>query len=149
MSNQDINAREYIGAGASSSVVVNCETIKGPGFVISILAAEALAGTLGMPEGRGKALAEIEAHSWAAQGFVPGQPDKVVASAIRRHVPQMAEIKAQVYAGYEQGLDAAVADANRRMAASFGRPDFKEGVTSFVEKRAPAFPGLPPLGSGR
>jgi enoyl-CoA hydratase/carnithine racemase len=61
----------------------------------------------------------------------------------------MAEIKAQVYAGYEQGLDAAVADANRRMAASFGRPDFKEGVTSFVEKRAPAFPGLPPLGSGR
>jgi enoyl-CoA hydratase/carnithine racemase len=56
----------------------------------------------------------------------------------------MAEIKEQIYAAYEQGLDAAVAEANRRMAASFGRPDFKEGVSSFMEKRPPAFPGLPP-----
>jgi len=56
----------------------------------------------------------------------------------------MAEIKEQVYAAYEQRLDDAVAEANRRMAASFGRPDFKEGVSSFMEKRPPAFPGLPP-----
>lgn len=94
------NAREFIGANASetSRVVVNCETIKGPGFVISIRAAEALAGTLGMPEGRGKALAEIEAYSWEAQGFAPDRPDKFVAAAIRKHVSQIAQVKAQVAA---------------------------------------------------
>jgi len=56
----------------------------------------------------------------------------------------MAEMKAQVYAAYESELGSAVADANRRMLASFARPDFKEGVTSFLEKRPPAFPPLPP-----
>ena len=56
----------------------------------------------------------------------------------------MAEMKHQVYAAYSEDLDAAVADANRRMAASFKRPDFKEGVRSFIEKRPPAFPPLPP-----
>lgn len=55
----------------------------------------------------------------------------------------LAEIKEQVYAGWEQGLEEAVADANRRMAASLRRPDFKEGVASFVERRSPAFAALP------
>ncbi|HVP31270.1 MAG TPA: enoyl-CoA hydratase [Myxococcota bacterium] len=56
----------------------------------------------------------------------------------------MAEMKRQVYAAYESGLAESVALANRLMLESFGRPDFKEGVTSFVERRAPAFPPLPP-----
>jgi enoyl-CoA hydratase/carnithine racemase len=56
----------------------------------------------------------------------------------------MAEMKEQVYGAYEQSLDEAVAEANRRMAASFTRPDFKEGVRSFLEKREPAFLPLPP-----
>jgi enoyl-CoA hydratase/carnithine racemase len=55
----------------------------------------------------------------------------------------MAEMKQQVYAAYTEELPASVADANRRMAESFGRPDFKEGVRSFLEKRPPAFPPLP------
>ena len=58
----------------------------------------------------------------------------------------MAEVKQQVYAAWGEALDASVADANRRMAASFVRPDFKEGVRSFVEKRPPAFPPLPAKG---
>ena len=28
------------------------------------------------------------------------------------------------------------------MLTSFGRPDFKEGVSSFVEKRPPQFPRI-------
>jgi len=56
----------------------------------------------------------------------------------------MAEMKEQVYGAYEQSLDEAVAEANQRMAASFMRPDFKEGVRSFLEKREPAFLPLPP-----
>jgi len=61
----------------------------------------------------------------------------------------MAEMKRQVYAAYESDLAEAVSLANRLMAESFGRPDFKEGVMSFVERRAPSFPPLPPRGAGR
>jgi enoyl-CoA hydratase/carnithine racemase len=51
-------------------------------------------------------------------------------------------MKAQVYADLERSLPDAVADANRLMLESFGRPDFVEGVTSFVERREPRFPPL-------
>jgi len=56
----------------------------------------------------------------------------------------LAEIKRQVFAAYESDLRTAVTTANRLMVESFGRPDFKEGVTSFLQKRKPAFPPLPP-----
>jgi enoyl-CoA hydratase/carnithine racemase len=56
----------------------------------------------------------------------------------------IAEMKRQVYAAYETDLASAVSTANRLMVESFARPDFKEGVTSFLEKRPPAFPPLPP-----
>jgi enoyl-CoA hydratase/carnithine racemase len=55
----------------------------------------------------------------------------------------MAVMKAQVYADLHRALDAALEDADRLMAESFGREDFAEGVKSFVERRAPAFPPLP------
>lgn len=56
----------------------------------------------------------------------------------------MAAMKAQVYGDLERGLDASVADANRLMGESFGRPDFAEGVQSFVERRPPRFEPLEP-----
>jgi enoyl-CoA hydratase/carnithine racemase len=49
----------------------------------------------------------------------------------------MAAMKKQVYADLERGLSAA---ANELMLESFQRPDFVEGVQSFVEKREPNFP---------
>lgn len=58
----------------------------------------------------------------------------------------MADMKRQVWAAYESDLGTALGEANRLMAASFGRPDFREGVASFVERRPPAFPPLPPRG---
>jgi len=54
----------------------------------------------------------------------------------------MATIKRQVYADCARGLDVALADANELMLASFSRPDFAEGVGSFVERRAPRFEPL-------
>lgn len=54
----------------------------------------------------------------------------------------MATMKAQVYRDLERGLDESVEDANRLMDESFGRPDFGEGVQSFVDRRPPRFAPL-------
>ena len=51
----------------------------------------------------------------------------------------MAVIKHQVWSHAEQSLEAALAETNDLMARSLRRADFKEGVASFVEKRAPQF----------
>ncbi|HEY2718530.1 MAG TPA: enoyl-CoA hydratase [Solirubrobacteraceae bacterium] len=54
----------------------------------------------------------------------------------------MATMKRQVYAALDEGLPDAEAEADRLMLASFSAPDFVEGVSSFVERRAPRFPPL-------
>ena len=54
----------------------------------------------------------------------------------------MAVMKRQVYEQLHAGLGPAERDAQRLMVESFGRPDFKEGVRSFVEKRPPQFPRI-------
>jgi enoyl-CoA hydratase/carnithine racemase len=52
----------------------------------------------------------------------------------------LAVMKRQVYEHFHVGLGAAERDAQRLMVESFGRPDFREGVQSFLEKRPPRFP---------
>jgi enoyl-CoA hydratase/carnithine racemase len=54
----------------------------------------------------------------------------------------MATIKAQVRADLERGFGDAVASADELMIRSFHRPDVREGVNSYLERRAPAFPPL-------
>jgi enoyl-CoA hydratase/carnithine racemase len=49
-------------------------------------------------------------------------------------------MKQQVYRALSQPLDVAMNEANARMAESFKRKDFAEGVGSFLENRKPAFP---------
>ena len=48
-------------------------------------------------------------------------------------------MKRQVYLHLMKPLHEAMEDTNRLMAESLTRNDFREGVASFVEKRAPAF----------
>jgi enoyl-CoA hydratase/carnithine racemase len=55
-------------------------------------------------------------------------------------------MKRQVYEQLHAGLGRAERDSQRLMVESFGRPDFAEGVSSFLEKRAPAFGRLPGQG---
>ena len=49
-------------------------------------------------------------------------------------------MKRQVYLHLMKPLHEAMEDTNRLMAESLTRDDFREGVASFVGKRAPAFP---------
>jgi enoyl-CoA hydratase/carnithine racemase len=51
----------------------------------------------------------------------------------------LAVIKRQVYQQLHAGLGPAEIEARELMVESFGRPDFGEGVASFLEKRPPSF----------
>jgi len=51
----------------------------------------------------------------------------------------MKVIKHQVWTQLDLGMDEALAESNGLMAESLRRPDFKEGVQSFVDKRDPDF----------
>lgn len=57
----------------------------------------------------------------------------------------VAAIKGQVHRHITMEFEAACADSDRLMAQSLKGPDFKEGVSSYVEKRPPEFA---PLGKG-
>jgi enoyl-CoA hydratase/carnithine racemase len=54
----------------------------------------------------------------------------------------MATMKRQVYADLERPLQEGLARADELMFASFTKPDFVEGVQSFLDKRAPQFEPL-------
>ena len=54
----------------------------------------------------------------------------------------MAVMKRQVYEQLTTRLGPAEKDARRLMAESFSRPDFKQGVDSFVKKQPPMFPRI-------
>ena len=51
-------------------------------------------------------------------------------------------MKQQIYADQTRGIAEATDDAIQLMRASLKRPDFKEGVASFMEKRPPKFAPL-------
>ena len=51
----------------------------------------------------------------------------------------LAIMKRQIYEDMTENLGRANDEAVRLMVESFDRPDFKEGVNSFIEKRAPKF----------
>jgi enoyl-CoA hydratase/carnithine racemase len=55
----------------------------------------------------------------------------------------MALMKGQVHRALDSDFETAYADAERLMLESFGRDDVREGVASYLERRAPAFPPLP------
>jgi enoyl-CoA hydratase/carnithine racemase len=75
-------------------------------------------------------------------------PHEELLSFVRAYVEHLATtcspaslsvMKRQVYQQLTESLGVAEKEAVRLMVESFDRPDFKEGVTSFMEKRAPKF----------
>ena len=92
----------------------------------------------------------VDAHEAERLGLV----DRVVAgdellATARGYIEDLAAhaspasimiMKRQVYLHLMRPLHEAMEETNRLMAESFTRNDFREGVASFVEKRAPTFP---------
>lgn len=79
-------------------------------------------------------------------------PSAEVVPAARRWIEEVAErcspaslaiMKRQVWADFHRSYAEGAAEAYRLMLDSFGRPDFREGVQSFLQKRPPAFDRLP------
>lgn len=68
--------------------------------------------------------------------------DYIVGLAERCSPASIATMKRQVHTQMNQGLGAADAEAYRLMLESFTRPDFTEGVQSFLQKRPPSFARL-------
>ena len=66
--------------------------------------------------------------------------NEYIATLAQRCSPaSIAIMKRQVYGELHVGLGAAERHAGQLMGESFARPDFREGVTSFLEKRNPEF----------
>ena len=75
-------------------------------------------------------------------------PQEELLLAAQAYIQELAEtaapiplkiMKQQVYRHLNMSLGEAMNETNRLMAESLTRPDFKEGVTSFIEKRPPQF----------
>jgi enoyl-CoA hydratase/carnithine racemase len=79
----------------------------------------------------------------AAEELMSFSRDYVETLARTSSPTSMAIMKRQVYEQLHRGLGEAEYDSQRLIIESFGRGDFKEGVSSFVEKRPPDFPRLP------
>jgi enoyl-CoA hydratase/carnithine racemase len=56
----------------------------------------------------------------------------------------MSVMKRQVYGDYDKDVSTASMDALKLMGQSFTRPDFKEGVVSYLQKRQAQFPTVDP-----
>ena len=91
-------------------------------------------------------LAEEAAELGVVNRVVPAEDLMHVTMEYARDLAQnvsptsMAVMKRQVYTHPSMPIDEALDDSNQLMRESLRRPDFKEGVASFVEKRAPDFP---------
>ena len=76
-------------------------------------------------------------------GVLAAAQEYVVDLAEKCSPSSLAIMKRQVYQQLHAGLGPAEREAQQLMVESFSRPDFQEGVRSFLDKRPPKFQRLP------
>ena len=91
----------------------------------------------------------VEAPEALAMGLVDAvYPVDLFAGEMARNAAHLASnispkalsvMRRQIYAGLSQTFAESSATANEEMVASLGREDFREGLSAFLEKRAPNF----------
>jgi enoyl-CoA hydratase/carnithine racemase len=95
---------------------------------------------------------KVKGDECAQLGLVNRAMDGDVAEAAREYIRDLAAhcspsslavMKRQVYQQLHAGLGPAEREAQALMVESFSRPDFAEGVRSFLDKRPPKFQRLP------
>ena len=74
--------------------------------------------------------------------LLPFCREYLVDLATRCSPASIAVMKRQVYSHLHRGLGDAERESQRLMVESFARPDFAEGVRSFIDKRPPQFPRI-------
>ena len=91
---------------------------------------------------KGEEAARIGLVNWAlpAEDVLTAAQNYVRDLAMTSSPTSMAIMKRQVYSELHAGLGQAERNAIELMQESFGRPDFAEGVRSFLERRPPDFP---------
>jgi hypothetical protein len=70
----------------ATGVRVNGVAIYGPDFTLDYKAIDLAAGTIGMPKDRARALAEVCARDWAANGKKPEHPMGLIRAALRNEL---------------------------------------------------------------
>ncbi|HEY8467003.1 MAG TPA: enoyl-CoA hydratase-related protein [Solirubrobacterales bacterium] len=97
----------------------------------------------------GRVILADEAHRLGLVNYVV--PKEEVLDAALRYAHELAQysaprsiaiMKQQVYAGLNAELEPAVREAEELMKESLVRPEFAEGVQSYLEDRPPRFPAL-------
>jgi enoyl-CoA hydratase/carnithine racemase len=97
----------------------------------------------------GRVVLGSEAHGFGLVDFLE-EPENLVDAAVAYAADlaqncspaSMAIIKGQVHRALDSTLDEALHEAAEQMRESFSRPDVKEGVASYLERRPPEFPPL-------
>lgn len=78
-----ITKKKSAPSSSADSLVVNCETITGPNFVVSLGAVDQQASLRGIPISFARQMAEAIAKQWAVSRKPPPNPDATIARALR------------------------------------------------------------------